>query len=251
MAARDIVASAYGCAGQRCMAASVLLLVGDTGDLLERICNKATALELGVQPGQVGAILTPESRDRMKGYVDRAEAAGAKLLVDGRPSAARTPGTWFGPTVVVLEDKANECLHDEIFGPVLSVLRVSSWEEAIEIENGNPYGNAACIYTSNGANAEWFTERFRAGMLGVNIGVPVPREPFSFGGMYGTASKYGDMDITADGALEFFTDRQKITAKFGAPRRALDAAGELAAKRRRIDNGHNATVDEANFVGKM
>mmetsp|Transcript_43680 Transcript_43680/g.137128 ORF Transcript_43680/g.137128 Transcript_43680/m.137128 type:complete len:242 (-) Transcript_43680:393-1118(-) len=176
-AARDIAASAFGCAGQRCMAASVLLLVGDTGDLLDRVVAKAQALELGTESGKVGAIIDQRSRDKMHGYVDRAAESGAKILVDGRPGAARSPGYWFGPTVMVFTDKTQECLHDEIFGPVLSVLRVSSWEEAIEIENNNPYGNAASIYTSVGANAEWFCDRFRAGMLGVNIGVPVPREP--------------------------------------------------------------------------
>ncbi len=87
-------------------------------------------------------------------------------------------------------------MHDEIFGPVISVYVVSSWAEALAIENANPYGNAASIYTTVGGNAEWFTSRFRAGMIGVNIGIPVPREPFSFGGLYPSPSKYGDMDIT-------------------------------------------------------
>ena len=229
-AADDIVASAFGCAGQRCMAASVLLLVGDTGDLLERVAAKAGALRGGVAPGEVGAIMDARSRDRMRGYVDRAADAGARLLVDGRPWAARSPGTWFGPTVHAFEDRDQECLRDEIFGPVLSVLRVASWEEALEIENANPFGNAASVYTTDGAAAEWFCQRFRAGMLGVNIGVPVPREPFSFGGMYGTLSKFGDYDITGEDALGFFTDRRKVTTRWAAPKRPrLDDAGDVAS----------------------
>lgn len=134
-------------------------------------------------------------------------------------------------------------MTDEIFGPVLSVLKVSSKERAIEVENANPYGNAASVYTSIGANADWFTSRFSAGMLGVNIGIPVPREPFSFGGI--NRSKFGDFDMTGDGKLtdtnslinaldiivmsvffspmyisgqlEFCTRRKKITTKWVRP----------------------------------
>ena len=92
-------------------------------------------------------------------------------------------------------------MKDEIFGPVLSILKVKTYDEAIAIENSNPYGNAACVYTEKGANADYFTKRFRAAMLGVNIGIPVPREPFSFGGLYGTNSKFGDFDITGTHSL--------------------------------------------------
>ena len=110
---------------------------------------------------------------------------------------------------------ADPALHDEIFGPVLSILVVDSREDAIKIENANPYGNAAAIYTTSGENAQWFLQRFSAGMLGCNIGVPVPREPFSFGGI--NASKFGDHDITGDGGIELFTNRIKITTKWVAP----------------------------------
>ena len=127
-------------------------------------------------------------------------------------------GTWFGPTVLVFpkgkEDAMRPAVRDEIFGPVLSVLKVKTWQDALDIENGSPFGNAASIYTSVGAHAEFFTPRFRAGMIGVNIGVPVPREPFSFGGMYTTKSKFGDSDITGDGAMRFFTRKRKITSKW-------------------------------------
>ena len=113
---------------------------------------------------------------RVIAYITEAEEKGAKILLDGRSWAKTHPqGYWIGPTVILHSDKADRALHDEIFGPVLSVYHASSWDEAIAIENGNPYGNAACVYTEKGANAEWFIRRFRAAMLGVNIGIPVPR----------------------------------------------------------------------------
>lgn len=102
-----------------------------------------------------------------------------------------------GPTIIVHSNQADPALHEEIFGPVISVYAVKTKEEAIAIENASPFGNAACIYTSSGGVAEWFTKRFHTGMMGVNVGVPVPREPFSFGGTNG--SKFGDMDITGYG----------------------------------------------------
>lgn len=113
---------------------------------------------------------------RVLSYIDEAEKSGAKILLDGRSWASKKEqGYWVGPTVILHSNKADRALHDEIFGPVLSVIKVQTREEAIAIENANPYGNAACIYTERGANAEWFTKQFRAAMLGVNIGIPVPR----------------------------------------------------------------------------
>ena len=113
-------------------------------------------------------------------YINEAEAAGCKILLDGRSWAkdragATAGGYWVGPTVILHTSTSDRAMKEEIFGPVLSVYHASSWDEAIDIENGNPYGNAACIYTEKGANAEWFIKRFRAGMLGVNVGIPVPR----------------------------------------------------------------------------
>jgi malonate-semialdehyde dehydrogenase (acetylating)/methylmalonate-semialdehyde dehydrogenase len=217
MAASDIMASFAGCAGQRCMAASVLLLVGDSDEVLQKLVAKASGLTAGQEQGQVGPVIDAVSQARMLKYVNDAEVGGAKILLDGRSWAKKEKGTWFGPTIILHENETDAALQDEIFGPVISCLRVKSWADAIRIENGNEHGNAAAVYTSHGGHADWFTSRFRAGMLGVNIGVPVPREPFSFGGMYGTKSKYGDMDITGDGAMEFFTTRKKITTKWGPP----------------------------------
>jgi len=214
MTSQDVVNSFTGCAGQRCMAASVLLIVGEQQELLDRIVKKAAVLESGSGPRQVGPVIDPGSRDRIIDYVIDAESHGAKVLLDGRSWTGRY-GSWVGPTIILHHDKADRAMHDEIFGPVLSVYRCKDAKEAIEMENAIPYGNAACVYTQSGATAEWFTKRFSAGMMGVNIGVPVPREPFSFGGM--GASMFGDSDITGDGGVEFFTQRKKVTTKWGIP----------------------------------
>lgn len=215
MAASDIVGSFAGCAGQRCMAASVLLTVGEQPALVQRIVESAAALKPGQAPGQMGPVIDAAALQRVLGYIDEAERGGAQILVDGRKWAREHPdGFWVGPTVILHTNPADRALHDEIFGPVLSILKVDSNERALAIENANPYGNAACIYTNSGAAAEWFAPRFRAGMIGVNVGIPVPREPFSFGGMYGTLSKYGEHDITGEGAMRFFTTLRKITTKW-------------------------------------
>ncbi|CAH0478863.1 unnamed protein product [Peronospora belbahrii] len=224
VASRDIVASYAGCAGQRCMAASVLLLVGDCSALLDRIVEKSKELTRGTKAGEVGALIDDMSKTRVLSYINDAEAAGVKILVDGRSWSNVSEGFWVGPTVLLHTNAKDPAMTDEIFGPVLSVHRVSSFDEALAIENSNEYGNAAAVYTSNGAYAEYFQTRFRAGMIGINIGIPVPREPFSFGGMYGTKSKYGDMDITGDGCVEFFSTRRKITSKWTTDIDTSDAA---------------------------
>ena len=192
--------------------------------------------------------------DRVLRYINEAEASGAKILLDGRSWAAREEGFWVGPTIILHSSAEEPCMQEEIFGPVLSVIKVETWEEAIAIENTNPYGNAACIYTERGANAEWFVKRFRTAMIGVNIGIPVPREPFSFGGLYGTKSKYGDADITGDGAMEFFTNRIKVTSKWSSSYSSGSSGslGPPAAKKARAAGGAGVTVeDKANFDGRM
>ena len=227
MAASDIAASFTGCAGQRCMAASVLLTLGKQDDLVDLIAKKAATLKPGQGSGAtMGPVIDQASRDRILSYIDEAEKGGAKILLDGRTwvrernahaAADETlkQGWWVGPTVIVHTHRSDPALHDEIFGPVISILQVDSKEECIDIQNKSPYGNAASIYTQSGAVADWFTKRFHSGMLGVNIGVPVPREPFSFGGS--ERSKFGDFDITGDGGIELFTARKKITTKWALP----------------------------------
>lgn len=248
MTSRDVVASFAGCCGQRCMAASVLIIVKPEGEvdvshaLLEEIVSVAGKLKPGQEAGDVGPIIDGASKARSLQYISDSEAAGAKVLLDGRTWAQRD-GFWVGPTILLHSSKDDKAVKDEIFGPILSVLVVDTWEEAIAIENANPYGNAACIYTERGSAAEFFTKRFRAAMLGVNIGIPVPREPFSFGGLYGTLSKYGDYDVTGDGAMEFFTSRIKVTTKWSA-----SYSTGAAALHRATSSG---MVDKANFDGKI
>lgn len=247
MASRDIVASFAGCCGQRCMAASALILVGDCGGLLQSVVDTAGKLKAGQNPGEVGPLIDGIAKDRVLSYINNAEKDGAKILLDGRSWASKENGYWVGPTIILHSSRTDAAICDEIFGPVLSVIQVDTWEEAISIENANPYGNAACIYTEMGAHAEWFTKRFNTAMIGVNIGIPVPREPFSFGGLYGTKSKFGDSDITGDGAMEFFTNRKKITSKWTASyssgqSASLQSGG--ATKKAKIE-------DKANFDGKM
>ncbi|KAI9919700.1 hypothetical protein PsorP6_017539 [Peronosclerospora sorghi] len=224
MASKDIVASFAGCAGQRCMAASVRLLVGDCTRLLERVVQRAKEVTRGTEAGQVGPLMDAVSKARVLKYITEAEAADVQVLVDGRAWANEAQGFWVGPTILLHTNPRDAAMTDEIFGPVLSVYCVKTFDEALEIERASAYGNAAAIYTSNGAYAEYFQSRFRAGMIGVNIGIPVPREPFSFGGLYGTNSKYGDMDITGDGGIEFFSTRRKITTKWSTTNQLGDAA---------------------------
>mmetsp|Transcript_36492 Transcript_36492/g.51584 ORF Transcript_36492/g.51584 Transcript_36492/m.51584 type:complete len:348 (-) Transcript_36492:985-2028(-) len=236
-ASSDICVSFAGCAGQRCMAASVLLLVGQQDDLVHKLVQKSAAIQAGSGKGQLGPVIDNRSYQKIISYIDQAEKDGAKILLDGR-SWKRDAGNWVGPTIILHSSSDDKTMKEEVFGPVLSIYVVKSWEEAIEIENSNPFGNAASVYTTNGANAEWFTSQFRASMLGVNVGIPVPREPFSFGGLYGTHSKYGDMDITGDGGMEFFTNRIKVTTKWPLVRSLAPQAS--------VESG-----DAANFAGQM
>lgn len=232
----DVVSSYCGCAGQRCMAASVLLVVGPQPELIQAVVAKSAALTRGNAAGQVGAIIDAASKERILGFINEAEAGGCKILQDGR-SWASEQGNWVGPTVILQNSKDDPAMHVEIFGPVVSILQVASEEEALAIENANPHGNAACVYTESGGKAEYFASRFTAGMVGVNIGVPVPREPFSFGGMFPTKSKYGDCDITGDGALRFFTRVRKITQRWatGGAAPAAPAAAAVAAVEDKAD----------------
>lgn len=165
--ASDIVVSFAGCAGQRCMAASVLLLVGDNDQaLLDAIVTKASAIQPGTGPGQMGPVIDKRSYDKIVGYIEGAvDKCGATVLLDGR-KWKHEAGNWIGPTILVHTSPNDATMREEVFGPCLSVYKCSSWEEAILIENSNPFGNAACVYTTNGGHAEWFLERFRASMLG-------------------------------------------------------------------------------------
>lgn len=201
-----------GCAGQRCMAASVLLAVGNVDAHIKKIIERAGSLELG---RDMGAIITKAQREFLSAAIDRVEKAGGKILLDGRK--AKTPaglegGNWLGPTVIDNIQPGSEAATVELFGPILSIIRCKDISQAMEIENSVDYGNACSVFTSSGPLSERVAREASTGMVGVNIGVPVPREPFSFGGV--NASKYGHGDITGHHSLDFWSNIKKITTKW-------------------------------------
>lgn len=211
MTATNVTASMAGCAGQRCMAASAMLAVGDVDPIIEKICAEARKIVPG---DNLGAVISPEAKTRIEKYISEAEAQGARILVDGRNAtvAGRENGTYVGPTVIDYVTPEMAVAKEEIFGPVISIIRTETLDEALKIENENPYGNAASVFTQSGGLARYVMEHASAGMIGVNIGVPVPREPFSFGGW--NESRFGANDITGKSSIEFWTKLKKTTTKW-------------------------------------
>jgi malonate-semialdehyde dehydrogenase (acetylating)/methylmalonate-semialdehyde dehydrogenase len=211
MTAANVVASMSGCAGQRCMAASAMVAVGPVDGIIARICDEARR----IIPGQnLGAVIDKAAKEKIERYITEAEQQGAKILVDGRGYSVpgKEGGTYVGPTVIDQVRPDMAVATEEIFGPVISIMRVDNLDQAIAIENASPYGNAASVFTQNGAYARYVIERASAGMVGVNVGVPVPREPFSFGGW--NESKFGVGDITGKSSIEFWTRLKKSTVKW-------------------------------------
>ena len=213
MTATNVTASMSGCAGQRCMAASAMLAVGNVDPIIDQICVEAGK----VVPGKnLGAVISRAAKERIEGYITQAERDGAKILVDGRGATVegKEDGTYVGPTVIDYVTPDMSVATEEIFGPVISIMRSNTLDEAIKIENANPYGNAAAVFTQSGGLARYVMEHASAGMIGVNIGVPVPREPFSFGGW--NDSRFGANDITGKSSIEFWTKLKKTTTKWNA-----------------------------------
>lgn len=210
MTSHDIVRSFTGCAGQRCMAASAMVAVGDVQHIIDRVQEKAKAMVLGQD---MGCITSKASLDRITGYIEHTEQNGGKVLVDGRGAAVEGSegGYWLSPTILEVTPDM-PAYTDEIFGPVLSIVRVNTLDEAIALENAHEYANGGSIYTTTGATARYASSRINAGMTGVNIGVPVPREPYSFGGW--EHSKFGHGDITGMDGFYFWTRPRKITTKW-------------------------------------
>ena len=211
MTAQNVAASMSGCAGQRCMAASAMVAVGEVDHIISKICDEARR----IVPGEnLGAVISKESKARIEGYISEAEKNGAKILVDGRGAKVngKENGTYVGPTVIDYVTPDMSVAKEEIFGPVISIMRTKTVDEALAIENANPYGNAASVFTQNGGMARYIIDRASAGMIGVNVGVPVPREPFSFGGW--NESKFGVGDITGKSSIEFWTKLKKSTTKW-------------------------------------
>src|SRR5262245_46568183 len=211
MAATNIVASMSGCAGQRCMAASVMVAVSSTDHIIARMAEVARAMVPGKD---IGPVISAAARERITGYINEAEARGAKVIVDGRNAVVpgRENGYYLGPTIIDYVTPDMRIAQEEVFGPVLVIIRAPSVDRALEIENASQYGNAASVFTESGAVARYVMEHASAGMVGVNVGVPVPREPFSFGGW--NESRFGVGDITGRGSIEFWTQAKKMTTKW-------------------------------------
>jgi len=211
MTADNVVASMSGCAGQRCMAASVMVGVDAVQHIIDRMVEEAKK----IVPGEnLGSVISLEAKERIEGYITEAEAQGAKILVDGRGTnvAGKEAGFYVGPTIIDYVKPDMKVAKEEIFGPVISIIRAKDLDEAIQIENSSNYGNAAAVFTQSGGLAKRVMEEASAGMVGVNIGVPVPREPFSFGGW--NESKFGVGDITGRSSVEFWTQNKKTTTKW-------------------------------------
>jgi malonate-semialdehyde dehydrogenase (acetylating) / methylmalonate-semialdehyde dehydrogenase len=207
----NIVASMSGCTGQRCMAGSVMLAVSETDSIIRRVVEHARTMI----PGEnLGPVISPEARERIEHYIEEAVTAGATLALDGRGATVpgREGGFWIGPTILDQVRPDMKIAQEEVFGPVLAIVRARDVDQALAIENASPYGNAASVFTESGGLARYVTERASAGMVGVNVGVPVPREPFSFGGW--NESKFGAGDITGRGSIEFWTRAKKTTTKW-------------------------------------
>jgi malonate-semialdehyde dehydrogenase (acetylating) / methylmalonate-semialdehyde dehydrogenase len=215
----NIISSAYGNAGERCLAGSVLVAVGEVADeLVDKLKQAAASMKIG--PGsEEGSELTPvirdSHRDKVRSYVDLGEEEGAEVVLDGR-EAPLEDGFFMGPTLLDRVTGEMRVGREEIFGPVLSVVRVDSLEEAIEFTNGSPFGNACSIYTENGAAVRYWRENVEAGMLGVNVGVAAPMAFFPFNGIKN--SFYGDLHATGKDGVRFFTENKvEITRYLSDP----------------------------------
>jgi malonate-semialdehyde dehydrogenase (acetylating) / methylmalonate-semialdehyde dehydrogenase len=212
LAISGIVASFTGCAGQRCMAGSLLVAVGDCERLIDGIADAAAHIQLG---RDMGAIIDGNALERLERAIEQAARDGAQLRVDGRRPTApygHERGHWLKPTVLDRVAPASVAAREELFGPVLSIVRASTLREALEIEQQSPYGNATSVFTQSGGVAQLVGDASSSGMIGVNVGVPVPREPFSFGGTKG--SRFGHGDITGMGGVELWTQSKKVTTKW-------------------------------------
>ena len=211
MASNDIIASMSGCAGQRCMAASAMLGVGKIDSIINKVANKAKTIVAGKN---LGSVISEEAKIRIEKYIEEAEKNGAKIILDGRgvKVSGKENGYYVGPTILDYVKPEMKIAQEEVFGPVLAIMRTNEIDEAIAIENNSQYGNASSVYTQDGNLANYVTERVSAGMVGVNIGVPVPREPFSFGGW--NESRFGVGDITGKSSINFWTQLKKRTSKW-------------------------------------
>ena len=213
-----LVGAGYGSAGERCMAISAVVAVGEVGDaLVSRLAERAARVAVGSGDApdvEMGPVITAAARDRIKGYIDRGVEEGAKLVVDGRP--LRVPGHeggfFVGPTLFDDVGTSMAIYRDEIFGPVLSVVRVDSLKDAIALINGNTYANGTAIFTRSGHAARKFQSEIEVGMVGVNVPIPVPMAFFSFGGWRG--SLFGDLNVHGGDGVRFYTRLKTVTSRW-------------------------------------
>jgi malonate-semialdehyde dehydrogenase (acetylating)/methylmalonate-semialdehyde dehydrogenase len=218
-AADAAVSAAYGSAGERCMAVSVVVAVGDVADpLVDAIAARLPKLRIG--PGtdpeaQMGPLITGAHRDRVAGYVARGEAAGATVVADGREADLPAEGYFLGVTLLDHVTPEMDVYTDEIFGPVLCVLRVRTYAEAVGLINDNEYGNGTAIFTRDGGAARRFQFDVDAGMVGVNVPIPVPVAYYSFGGW--KASLFGDTHMYGPDGVRFFTRTKVVTSRWPDP----------------------------------
>ncbi len=214
---RGVVDSFTGCAGQRCMAGSVLVVVGTASRFIDRIVEAASKITLGGGTCGMGALIDAAAQERLERAIAKAEAEGAVVALDGRKARPPEPlerGHWLGPTILDRVRPAMDCAKAELFGPILTVIRVDTLDEALALERATPFGNAVSVFTSSGRAARYVVERASSGMIGVNVGVPVPRDPFSFGGT--KDSRFGQGDLTGAGAVELWSQLKKITTRWAA-----------------------------------
>jgi malonate-semialdehyde dehydrogenase (acetylating)/methylmalonate-semialdehyde dehydrogenase len=219
LAADAAINSGYGSAGERCMAISVLVTVGDAADhLLPKVQEKIKAVKVAdgaLEDADMGPLVTAAHRDRVAGYIDEGVAAGATLLADGRPLAAEQDGFFLGPTLFDNVTPEMSIYTDEIFGPVLSTVRVDSYEDALALLQANPYANGVAIFTNDGGAARKFQNEVPVGMVGINVPIPVPTAYYSFGGW--KASLFGDAHIYGPEGVKFYTRGKVVTSRWPDP----------------------------------
>ena len=219
MAADAAVSAAYGSAGERCMAISVLLAHETIADsLISKISDRIPNIKVGPgdEPGnEMGPLITGEHRDKVAGYVERAPKEGAKVVVDGRDGSPKD-GFFLKPSLIDNVKPGMSCYDDEIFGPVLSVVRVGSYDEGVNLINSNQYGNGTAIFTRDGGVARQFQFDISVGMVGINVPIPVPVSYYSFGGW--KASLFGDQHMYGPEGINFFTRSKVVTSRWPDPR---------------------------------
>lgn len=220
MAADAAVSAGYGSAGERCMAISVIVAVGKIADpLIDAITERANRIQIGngLQEGnEMGPLITGQHRDRVASYLEDAEDGGAQIVLDGRRQPiSQGPGFFLAPCLLDNVRPGMRCYDDEIFGPVLSVVRVNTYEEGLRVIQDNPYGNGTAIFTRDGGAARQFQSDVEVGMVGINVPIPVPMAYYSFGGW--KASLFGDLHMYGPDGIQFYTRAKVVTSRWPDP----------------------------------